>query len=40
MSYPTTITETSAKTTESEKRYIEKSLYEIFRKYFEEEEKT
>lgn len=40
MSYPTTIIETSAKTTESEKRYIEKALYEIFIKYFEKTEKT
>ncbi len=37
MNYPTTIKETSAKTTEAEKRYIEKALYEIFRKYFENE---
>lgn len=37
MNYLTTIIETSAKTTESEKRYIEKALYEIFRKYFENE---
>ena len=39
MSIPTTIIETSEKTTESERRYIEKVLYEIFIKYFEEEEK-
>ena len=31
---PATIIETSAKTTESEKQYIEKVLYEIFVKYF------
>ena len=37
MSYITTIVETSAKTTESERRYIEKALYEIFIKYFENE---
>ena len=40
MNSSTTIIETSAKTTESERRYIEKELYEIFRKYFKEEEKT
>ena len=34
MSCLTTIIETSAKTTESERRYIEKALYEIFRKYY------
>lgn len=39
MSYPTTVIETSEKKTESERRYIEKALYEIFRKYFQEEEK-
>lgn len=33
---PTTVIETSARTTESERRYIEKVLYEIFRKYFKE----
>lgn len=32
----TAVIEISAKTTESVKRYIEKALYEIFRKYFEE----
>lgn len=40
MGYMTTVIETSPKTTESEKRYIEKVLYEIFRKYFQKEEKT
>ena len=40
MSFLTTVIETSQKTTESEKRYIEKAIYEIFRKYFQEEEKT
>ncbi len=38
MSCLTTIIETSAKTTESERRYIEKALYEIFRKYFEKKD--
>lgn len=31
---PTNVIESSAQVTESEKQYIEKVLYEIFRKYF------
>ena len=39
MGFPTTVTETTAKTTVSEKRDKEKTLYGIFIKYFEKPQK-
>lgn len=40
MSSSMTVVEVSKKTTEEEKQYIEKTLYKIFRKYFNSKEKT